>query len=313
MASSQESSATAAALVVKATAKRRKDLFGDCALVEIIHLHDCLRGALNALERDVNVLSQVSSDYNSLSELERRVAGRFKVIWSVFRAHSSAEDEFIWPTLQSKTGQGKQVNNDNTKPSEEEDELQHAHDHHSHSHHHHHSHSAAAAATTPPRVSSCDSADETIEQEEYEEDHADEERMFSMMDSLLTRLRSGLVLQRNQQQLQQQQQALRMTVGATTTEAAAAPTPTTLPLLNSANDTSVNDTVKAIQDLTKTLSKHLMAHLEKEENNCMPVRISSCGVVEEKTLETGQVCVCSFLTLSVLFYGAYILLLYYTL
>ena len=89
-------------------AKRRKELFGDCALVEIIHLHDCLRGALRELQKDVTALSQSilqqNGNDNSVANLERRVAGRFKVIWSVFRAHSAAEDEFIWPALRSKTG-----------------------------------------------------------------------------------------------------------------------------------------------------------------------------------------------------------------
>eukprot|EP00957_Ditylum_brightwellii_P198342 15114285-Ditylum_brightwellii.AAC.1 len=36
--------------------RRRRDEFGDCALVEIVHLHDCLRGALRALQRDVSDL-----------------------------------------------------------------------------------------------------------------------------------------------------------------------------------------------------------------------------------------------------------------
>lgn len=37
-----------------------KKLFSDCALVEIIHLHDCLRGALNQISDDVDRL--VSND-----------------------------------------------------------------------------------------------------------------------------------------------------------------------------------------------------------------------------------------------------------
>ena len=41
------------------TMKRRKDLIGDCALVEIIHLHDCFRGALNALEKDLVTLGKM--------------------------------------------------------------------------------------------------------------------------------------------------------------------------------------------------------------------------------------------------------------
>lgn len=92
----------------KGTSSRRaKDLFGDCALVEIIHLHDCFRGALTTLVADVSDLckeitiatrgsdeSKIANSSSSeqdckLLDLERRVAGRFTVIWSVFRAHSS--------------------------------------------------------------------------------------------------------------------------------------------------------------------------------------------------------------------------------
>jgi hypothetical protein len=68
----------------ESVAKRRKDMFGDCALVEIIHLHDCLRGALKALESDVSQLIQSiqGGSRQDSNDLERRVAGRFKVIWS---------------------------------------------------------------------------------------------------------------------------------------------------------------------------------------------------------------------------------------
>ena len=40
----------------KQSPRRTKDIFGDCALVEIIHLHDCFRGALKNLEVDVSEL-----------------------------------------------------------------------------------------------------------------------------------------------------------------------------------------------------------------------------------------------------------------
>jgi len=30
-----------------------------------------------------------------VEDLERQIAGRFQVIWSIFKAHSAAEDEFI--------------------------------------------------------------------------------------------------------------------------------------------------------------------------------------------------------------------------
>jgi hypothetical protein len=79
--------------------KRRKEIFGDCALIVIIHLHDCLRGALKALETDVNALAagvveekktaphDLQKQREIVADLERRVAGRFKVIWSVFKSH----------------------------------------------------------------------------------------------------------------------------------------------------------------------------------------------------------------------------------
>jgi len=151
-------------LETSAATKARKDLFGDCALVEIIHLHDCLRGALKALQHDVSQLSQSlqKGNYDSnVSDLQRRVAGRFKVIWSVFRAHSTAEDDFIWPALQSKTG--RYLGSPKYNPAAPEQ--------------------ASIGCTKKPSV---------IEQDEYEEDHADEERMFKSMDELLAKLRDGL-------------------------------------------------------------------------------------------------------------------------
>lgn len=177
-------------------AKQRRELFKDCALVEIIHLHDCLRGSLKALEHDVQELAKaVRSDSEEQQRmLEKKVAGRFKVIWSVFRAHSSAEDEFIWPALQRKT-QGR---------------IQ------GHKH---------------------KEKDAVIEQEEYEEDHADEERMFSEMDRLLTKLREHFLK----------------------------------PELSQPNSLHTEHITTAIAQHTSTLSQHLMHHLEKEETQCMPL------------------------------------------
>lgn len=218
---------------------RRRKLFGDCALVEIIHLHDCLRGALKALENDVNILSQTffaGGRKSQVTVLERRVAGRVKVIWSVFRAHSSAEDEFIWPTLRSKTqgmvkGSPPSASSSPQKSKPEPPSLSLT--------------TPATASTLPlqntttttaPLIARADSADQdiNIEQEEYEEDHADEERMFSRMDNLLTKLRSSLLHQHQP-------------------------------------GDSVDDTMHAIHSLSKTLSTHLMAHLEKEEIQCLPL------------------------------------------
>jgi hypothetical protein len=215
--------------------KRRKELFGDCALIEIIHLHDCLRGALKALESDVNELAGVVVKGNVnkqvVADLERRVASRFKVIWSVFRAHSAAEDEFIWPALQSKT-QGLIRGSPECQTGEP-------------------SGSGAptgsnagtgtgAAAIASPGKDKME--DGVVEQEEYEEDHADEERMFSEMDGLLSKLREVLLQSR--------------VPGAGSTD----PSPV-----------EVNAMARDISERTKLLSQHLMIHLEKEETQCLPL------------------------------------------
>jgi len=215
--------------------KRRKELFGDCALIEIIHLHDCLRGALKTLEADVNALAtevQKGGRDEQVADLERRVAGRFKVIWSVFRAHSSAEDEFIWPALQSKT-LGR-IRGSTSKQQEAGE-------------------SAGADRPTETQDSS-----EVIEQEEYEEDHADEERMFSEMDTLLTKLREVLVRQR-----QSEKPAISSTI-------------------------VVDDMARDISERTKMLSQHLMTHLEKEETQCMPLVVKHLSKVEIHDL-VGQI------------------------
>jgi hypothetical protein len=190
--------------------KRRRLIFGDCALIEIIHLHDCLRGALKALEKDVKELADPlnhrSECKQHVTELERRVAGRFKVIWSVFRAHSSAEDEFIWPALQAKT-QGRITGSHKYKSGE----------------------AWEPGSATESKM---------IEKEEYEEDHADEERMFSEMDRLLTEFREYL---------------LQKALGGASALA------------------TVDNMTRAISDHTKALSQHLMTHLDKEETECMPL------------------------------------------
>ena len=184
-----------------------------------------------------------------MSDLERRVAGRFKVIWSVFRAHSSAEDEFIWPTLQSKTqgkvkgspkyapdhhgSQGPLKDHATTRTDDKSQEGR----------------TQELSSKLQPSIGAA--TKEMIEQGEYEEDHADEERMFSMMDDLLTKFRQELLKQRQE------------IVSAVSN-----------PRDDSSKRDSVDDTVKAINELNKlckTLSKHLLAHLEKEEKQCMPL------------------------------------------
>lgn len=220
--------------------KRRKELFGDCALIEIIHLHDCLRGALKALESDVNELVGVVVKGNVnkqvVADLERRVASRFKVIWSVFRAHSAAEDEFIWPALQSKT-QGLIRGSPEYQAGEPSDSGS---GHPTTGTASNTGTGTGAAGKTPPSKDKME--DGVVEQEEYEEDHADEERMFSEMDGLLSKLREVLLQSRMP--------------GAGSTD----PSPV-----------EVNAMARDISDRTKLLSQHLMIHLEKEETQCLPL------------------------------------------
>jgi hypothetical protein len=220
--------------------KRRKELFGDCALIEIIHLHECLRGALKALEADVNELARVvvsgTVNQQDVTDLERRVAGRFKVIWSVFRAHSSAEDEFIWPALQSKT-KGLIRGSPKYSPGE---------------------------PAGPVHGAAHDKMENgVVEQEEYEEDHADEERMFSEMDGLLCKLREVL--------LQPKGSALDGVIENKQ------PSPL-----------QVNTMARNIRERTKLLSQHLMTHLEKEETQCMPLVVKHMSKSEIHEL-VGQI------------------------
>ncbi|KAL7545336.1 hypothetical protein ACHAWF_008691 [Thalassiosira exigua] len=246
--------------------RRAKDIFGDCALVEIIHLHDCFRGALQNLEVDVSELCREvaaacgrdgGGAEGRVADLERRVAGRFTVIWSVFRAHSAAEDEFIWPALKAKQvalpDAGCNYNCASSAPSalavqpqpqrpsendlnilqqgEGEREV------------------AEAAAVVAlqgdddgehlQRERAQSVTVHRIEQEEYEEDHADEERMFNSINDLLSKLREELSNRRR---------------GIVPGQRASLP--------------------QLAHQLTEgmgNLMRHLMTHLDKEETHCMPL------------------------------------------
>jgi hypothetical protein len=247
---------------MSASASRRtKDLFGDCALVEIIHLHDCFRGALAALKVDVDELCLEISDSQppsltemdggkpegadgkpkkkaeggteGLIDLERRVAGRFTVIWSVFRAHSAAEDEFIWPALKAKQVSLPEAHSPprdemlnvqvqqvvQVQPVGEAEEI--------------------VQQQQQQRERAASITVHHIEQEEYEEDHADEERMFNSINSILSTLRAELVKGRNNN--------------------------------NNNNDASLQNAAQSLLDGTKELMKHLLTHLDKEETHCMPL------------------------------------------
>jgi hypothetical protein len=209
---------------------RSKSLFGDCALVEIIHLHDCLRGAITALQRDVEQLCMLSSNsavcirksndepetaklQQELSDVERRLVGRFKVIWSVFRAHSAAEDEFIWPALKAKITDNKM--------------------------------NSSVPCATSPATSAASSykSQNIIVQKEYEEDHADEEKMFIKMDEMLSKLRSELFRTNEKEQES----------------------------VFSNADGDVCEMTADLQTMVSRLSNHLFRHLEKEEVQCLPL------------------------------------------
>jgi hypothetical protein len=104
-----------------------------------------------------------------------------------------------------------------------------------------------------------------IEQEEYEEDHADEERMFSEMDVLLTNPREIMV-----------QEGL--TKGPPT---AAPPSSSSSSSREKSSSFSlkgdskapvnINSMAASILEHSRALSQHLMAHLEKEEKQCLPL------------------------------------------
>ncbi|GMI12151.1 hypothetical protein TrVE_jg37 [Triparma verrucosa] len=130
--------------------------FSNCALVEIIHLHDCLRNALAALQSDALLLQKTYSASPTTSpphspnvvHYAQVASGRFQVIWSVFQAHSKAEDDYIWPCLKAKQER-------NIKEGKQHDRQ----------------------------------VLDKIREEEYEEDHEEEEELFSQLGLLFKKLR----------------------------------------------------------------------------------------------------------------------------
>jgi len=121
--------------------------FANCPLVEIVHLHDCIRGELNTLLDRVKRLRHgvATRDPNSLIEskahadLELQIRSQFQLLLAVFKAHSTAEDETIWPALRLKT-------------------------------------------------ESMQAGGDAIEEQEYAEDHADEERRLNAMHETFEKL-----------------------------------------------------------------------------------------------------------------------------
>jgi len=245
--------------------------FAECALIEIIHLHDCLRGALWKIQKDVQTLVQSSSyiglpssslpssssssssssllpsssDATSASntstsgtfeipvaaDLSNSVASRFHLIWSVFQAHSGAEDEFIWPALKMKI-ESKKINKETSTSS-----------------------SSSTTTTVPVAKCGCESS---LEQEEYEEDHALEETMFKQILTTLRRLNGSFRYYHANVNKQQQ--------NSNTTSSNSN---------NSSNELSyltiIKNVVLQLKEQTDNLTQHLEQHLKKEETQCLPM------------------------------------------
>jgi|AntRauTorckE5430_2_1112549.scaffolds.fasta_scaffold05721_2 hypothetical protein len=240
-----------------------KRLFAECALVEIIHLHDCLRGALHKIQLDVDSLvytaSAIQDDYpepkatkkstladqgsddspsisslkgsdndikisttatapisrltpmpifdmQKASDLSTSVASRFHLIWSVFQAHSGAEDEFIWPALKKKI--------ESTKRSDP----------------------SPGGTTSSSKKCGCES---NLEQESYEEDHATEEALFKQINATLRRLNGSFRYYH------------------------ANPQPAAVSI--------IKKVILVLKEQTDGLTQHLEVHLEKEETQCLPM------------------------------------------
>jgi hypothetical protein len=260
---------------MKTESSSPKRLFAECALVEIIHLHDCLRGALQQIQNEVNVLVESASvidenssilttvkdkdqtdtgnddcddnkskrkpfDIEKVAHLSNLVASRFHLIWSVFQAHSGAEDEFIWPALKMKIESKKKnssskASSTNKRPSTPTTEP------------------TNQPPSTPTKKCGCESF---LEQEAYEEDHAEEETMFKQINTTLRRLNGSFRYYH------------------------ANPHPTALFI--------IKKVIYLLKEQTDSLHQHLDVHLEKEETQCLPVVKKHLSKEEISTL-VGQI------------------------
>ena len=118
-------------------------------------------------------------------------------------------DEFIWPALKKKLSNEHSVTNEKVGTTELSSTIE----HHDHSHNH------------------------SIDQSEYEEDHADEEKMFKSIDDLLLRLNSRLKCF----------DYTYVTIGA------------------------VRQMIESLVTFTNSMAQHLTTHLAKEEDHCLPL------------------------------------------
>jgi len=250
--------------------------FSQCALVEIIHLHDCLRGALHEIQSVVNSLVEYSSCIDDdvenswdkketkqnndggnkmenlsntvypisssssssssrssgnnpkkifkvhiASDLAGKAASRFHLIWSVFQAHSGAEDEFIWPALKVKLSKLQADCCDDQQPRSEASSL---------------------SSVSRPQ---CPCAATLIGQEQYEEDHVKEEAMFKQIISTLRRLKGSFRYYHvsGKQTGESQKKALYI----------------------------IRQAILLLKKQTDSLTQHLQKHLKKEETECLPI------------------------------------------
>lgn len=86
-----------------------------------------------------------------------------------------------------------------------------------------------------------------IEQEEYEEDHADEEKMFNSINEMLSKLREELLKRRNSHKKDEALDDVKR------------------------DNISLQNTAKLLLEGTGNLMHHLISHLNKEESHCMPL------------------------------------------
>ena len=87
-------------------------MYKDCPLWEIVQLHDCIRGELRTLQSRVTRLRAATGEvlrsdgryaYSVASEVQIR--SQVQMLYAVFQAHSTAEDEIIWPALKALLGE----------------------------------------------------------------------------------------------------------------------------------------------------------------------------------------------------------------
>jgi hypothetical protein len=219
---------------------------------------DCAVASSTQQHTNTNSADSTSSLEVRVVDLERRVAGRFTVIWSVFRAHSAAEDEFIWPALKAKQvalpegcspcGSPRHAND--SGGSEENVSLRMVHEPQQENG----AGAEVADGNLQPQLGDGEQQRDRahsvtvhcIEQEEYEEDHADEERMFNSINDMLSNLREELSKRRKN--------------GNATADAN-----------NKKGSSSLRRVAEMLLEGTGNLMRHLMTHLDKEETHCMPL------------------------------------------